>query len=61
MTTLTQNFWNMSKKEAHILIDKYLDLVEDLEDYVAIKNHASQKNPVLSEKEANSLFDSLLK
>jgi hypothetical protein len=61
MTTLTQNFSNMSKKEAHILIDKYLDIVEDLEDYVAIKNHASGKNPSLSQKETESLFDSLLK
>lgn len=56
MTTLAQNFWNISKEEATILIEKYLDLVEDLEDYVAIKNHKlSLEFEYLSNEETNFL------
>jgi hypothetical protein len=41
MTTLLQDYKNITKPEAMLLIEKYLDLVEDLEDFVAIKKHKS--------------------
>ncbi len=60
-TTLNQTLWNISQKEALILIDKYLDIIEDLEDYMAIKKHKDWKVSYLNKKEEIALFDSLLK
>lgn len=51
MTTLLQNFKDISKPEAMLLIEKYLNLVEDLEDFVAINNHKSWKMEYLNENE----------
>lgn len=56
MTTLLQNLSWITDNEANILIDKYLDLVEDLEDYIAIKKHQNNKNQYLSEKDVEKLF-----
>jgi hypothetical protein len=44
-----------------LLIEKYLDLVEDLEDFVAIKKHKSWDKIILSENETNELFNTLVK
>ncbi len=56
METLLQKLSGITDNEANILIDKYLDLVEDLEDYLAIKKHQNNKNTYLSEDEVNDLF-----
>jgi len=59
-STLSKNLWNISQKEALILIDKYLDIIEDLEDYMAIKKHKEWKNSYLNKKEETELFNSIM-
>ena len=61
MTTLLQDYKNITKPDAILLIEKYLDLVEDLEDFVAIKKHKSWDKIILSEDETNELFNTLTK
>lgn len=61
MLTLERKIWNITKLEANILIDKYLDIVEDLEDYISIQNHKNWNIEFLNENETNKLFANLTK
>lgn len=61
MLTLERKIWNISKLEANILIDKYLDIVEDLEDYISIQNHKNWNIEFLNENETSKLFANLTK
>lgn len=61
MLTLTREFWSITKIEANILLDKYLDIIEDLEDYLAIDKHRKWKVEFLKDSETDKLFANLTK
>jgi len=57
MSTLTKELSDIWVLEAKILLNKYLELVEDLEDYLSIKKHVTKKMEYSSEEEVNNLFN----